>query len=195
MTDIAQQLEIESTTAELYKKNLELSYKNTLLMILEKITLFATGTYTNTKELSDNIASLLIKEAGASLVSIISLKEKENHLFILTTATGPLIEAPESLTENTQIQLTDTESPIINCVQTRSVIVLEKQEEANNTLGLQTQPKKIFVYPLLNKGKLTGVLYVEIEQMGSILQTYKYELIQQSVPVISTVLAASGSPS
>src|SRR5215469_12918783 len=65
---------------EMYKKGVELSEKNKTLSILEKINELIQGSITNLNEIANEVAVLLVKDAGFNSIAIFLFDEQKNVL-------------------------------------------------------------------------------------------------------------------
>lgn len=185
-------------TKELYKKNLELDYKNKMLLLLEKIDEIILSKVVDLKEIANEVTRLLIKEAEFRLTGIYVLSPKQTlwRLAVSVTDKISLVEKREVEELLDEIankppqnnifyvvvqkkEMKSTENPYITI--TKNIVEIHGAEEILTKAGL----KSILVYPLIKNEQSIGVVIFSLGKTDIEITSNDKDLMSR----LSTVIA------
>ncbi|HZE86732.1 MAG TPA: GAF domain-containing sensor histidine kinase [Methylomirabilota bacterium] len=184
----------EHINQEMYKKGAELAERNKTLSLLQKINEIILNSITHANEIAQLVTSLLVNEAGFEIVALF-LHDKEQKVLkrIAFSETSKNISIPYL----TELSLTQTENLLIQAVNdltkksstTLENVLLSKEILANSPIqqALQ-QVKSVFVFPLIVRGELIGVMVIALADEEQKISEYTRDLINRLVEIIGIAL-------
>lgn len=189
----SQSSDVEHIAEEMYKKNFELAERNKTLSVLRKIETIALSSVTDMYEVMQRAAEVIISEAEFRYVSIHQVSHNHSSLIPLAVETtkplygfnlNPIITA---LKKN-HITLKPEESLLARVVHTQKamkhtrfyfvifpLLDMLSGKQLQTAIGATT----FFVYPLIVRGSVIGILTIGIEPEAELALKESRELMNR----------------
>lgn len=198
-TNISQ--ELAHVTQEMYKKNLELAEKNKTLALMQKIEEIILGSLTDLSQVAQQVTKVMVEEADFQMVGLFLLSKLENNFVPLAISHGKEKQVMEfdlqSILTKIRIPINDSNfftkaykenkkqitfnlSDILSPVVDKNVI--DQVQKIN-------QINSILVYPLVLKGKVIGVMMINLSGSDRNLFEYKEDLIDRLPGIIEITIS------
>ncbi len=192
--------ELEHVTQEMYKKNAQLSLINKTLSILQKINSIILSSVTDIRQVSQQMADVIVSEAEFKRMTIHILKRDEG-LVRLGASDGEAVSRAEYLVKrkfpSEKIVLSNKNNLIAKIIEVPRLHITNNyyeiltpdftQEEAKliqETLGVRS----IFVYPLVVREEVIGAVSISVGEDAASLSGHELDLMNRLVGVIGIAL-------
>ncbi|MBW4600762.1 MAG: AAA family ATPase [Calothrix sp. FI2-JRJ7] len=131
------------------------------------------------EQLLSTLIKLVMENAGASKCALILSKVNSSHLTITAISSSSSIEFPLICLESSQ----DIPVTLVNYVKrTLETVVIDEVKAhisiADDSYIIREQPKSILCIPILNQGKLIGIIYLENKLTTGAFTRNRLEVLQ-----------------
>lgn len=193
--------ELEHINQEMYKKNLELAERNKTLALLRKIDEIILSTVTDTKQIAQQVANVVVEEAGFKVVVVLLIDKKENVLVRLAVSETASIKEVEKQFNRTfhglKTPLTEDANLVVRATKERVMQVTHDLFDVLTPHFTPDDAKKIqeilgvasaLVYPLIVRGEVIGAMIVSTGQNEESLSPYERDLVARLSGVIGIAM-------
>jgi signal transduction histidine kinase len=192
--------ELQHVTREMYIKNAELALTNKTLSILQKLNTIILSSVTDLHQVSQQIADVIVSEAEFKQVGIYIFKKNEG-LYRVAASNGEAIKRAEYLVKrqfpSQKISLQATENLLIKALNKQglqigdsyfNLLTPEFTAEEASIIQKTLNVKSIFIYPLIVREEIIGVLFFSMIEDATELSEHEQDLINRLVGVIGIAL-------
>jgi signal transduction histidine kinase len=185
---------------EMYKKGVELNERNKTLSLLQKIDQIILGSITHPEEIAQHVTSLLVAEADFPIASIFMHDPKHKILkrlaFSQTSKNGEkdiqqeeffirevsLLKLDSILSQAANEKTLKTSDGLIN------VLLFKDASDQAKKIQESNEIKSVFVYPLIVRGEMIGVIAVCLKEDEQNLSEYLKDLLSRLVQVVGIAM-------
>ncbi len=188
--------ELEHVTQEMYKKNAELFHTNKTLSILQKINTIILSSVTDLRQVSSQVAEVLISDAEFKRVSIFVVRDHEG-LVKLSSSGGEAVKRAEFLVKRSFpsefIPVEHKNNILIRALESRQLQIASSYQEvlfpdytSNEALLIQQtlNVHSIFAYPLIVRDEVIGVMAIGLGEDAGGVSAQEQDLMGRLVGVI-----------
>lgn len=192
--------ELEHVTQEMYKKNAELFHTNKTLSILQKINSIILSSVTDLRQVSAQVAEVLISDGEFKRVSIFVVREKEG-LVKLSSSGGEAVKRAEFLVKRSFpsdfISIDNKNNLFIRALDSRQLQIASSYQEvllpdytAEEALLIQQtlNVQSIFAYPLIVRDEVIGVMAIGLGEDAGGVTPQQQDLMGRLVGVIGIAI-------
>lgn len=187
---------VRSVNEQMYMKNLELSETNKTLSLLRKIDDAILTSVTNTAQIGQDVANIIIADADFKGVLIVLYDKNENIITELATAPAGLMEQVKLLLNKdlhgivTSMDIDD--NIIVRAIKQNKLMVTEKlhdlitphfTSEQSSTLQKNSNIQSAVVYPMMVHGEVIGAMAIGLDQHYADASDYKKDLVSRLVNI------------
>lgn len=189
--------ELQHVTEEMYKKNFELAEKNKTLSLLRKLDETIAGAVTDVKQIAQQVADDVATEAEFQGVAIYLYDKEKNALDRLAfSQTKVLKDLQEKLGQNVyreRVPLDISDSPFTKVLQEKKGYAVHDFATLLDKQGIDKKIttdtiKASFLYPLVARNEVIGLLVININDNESSLFQYQKDLIGRLVEIIGIAI-------
>lgn len=182
-------VEFRQINEEVYKKNLELAERNKTLMLLRQIDEVVLSSVTDTKQIGQKVADLIVETAHFTFV-MVSVVDKEKKLVndLAYASQKKATEPVFTLSGNMNIPLYDESNLIVKAIRRKSI---ERTKNPTDIFAGSTNTQHIaewVIYPMIVRGESMGAMIIGLEKESRELSDYQRDLIDRLVSVIGISL-------
>lgn len=186
--------EVEHINQELYKKGAELSERNKTLALLQKINGIILSSITKHEEVAQQVASLIVMEAGFELISIWLFDENKKTLKHVACSqvnrNNPDAPPVTNYPYLKEIPLSDKDNIIIQAANEKTV---KEAEQIKNVITYEDKQvddpiKSVYIYPLVARNELIGAMVVGLREEKQTISDYVKDLMGRLAGVIGIAL-------
>ncbi len=198
-TDLAG--ELAHATQQMYKKNFELVERNKTLSVLRKINEIILSSVTDTKQIAQQVADMVVVEAEFKAVIILVLNKDAQTLEKLAVSQTEAIARVEVELKRPfygeKISLTNVTNFVVKAVKERSTQVTHDMmdvlapyytavevEKIETIVGIQSS----LIYPLIVREEIIGAMIISISQSEESLFQFQKDLIDRLAGVIGIAI-------
>lgn len=188
--------ELEHVTQEMYKKNAELFFTNKTLSILQKINSIILSSVTDLRQVSSQVAEVLISDAEFKRVSIFVVRDHEG-LAKLSSSGGEAVKRAEFLIKRSFpsefIPIEHKNNILIRALESRQLQIASSYQEilfpdytSDEALLIQQtlNVHSIFAYPLIVRDEVIGVLAIRLGEDAGGVSAQEQDLMGRLVGTI-----------
>lgn len=193
--------EITHAAQELYKKNLELTEKNKLLTLLQKIEEIILGSVTDLHQVAQNIVDVAAASEEFLGVALHLVDKSKNILSFLTVSKTETVEKSKLAVMHDlfpkEIKLDNYDFPAVKAITTKSRQVVDidlafllkvyQEGDAKKLLELGLV-KTLLIYPMVVKDTAIGVIVFLLNKPVNSLNDNQKDLIERLVGVIGIAI-------
>lgn len=189
--------ELEHINQEMYKKNLELNERNKTLALLRKIDEIILSSVTNTQQIAQQVAHVVVHESSCKAVIILLQDSKENSLVpVAVSQTDSMLQAAVELPHlfhGVKISLTTDANLVAQAVKARKLMIThdlfdvlqphytkEETREIQEASGIVSS----FVFPLIAREEILGIMIISTSQHENALSPYQKDLLDRLASVV-----------
>lgn len=192
--------ELAHINQEMYKKSVELAERNKMLSLLRKIDQIVLGSITHPEEIAQQVTSLLVLELDFPIVSIFTQDKKHSLLKRLslsrTTSVSDarlpiekmFINEISSLKMSNLLAQVFKERILKTSYTLENVLLFGETPEEAEKLQTIYAIKSIFVYPLIVRDDVIGVMVVCLKEDEQLLPEYLRDLLDRLAQVIGIAM-------
>jgi len=192
--------ELEHVTQEMYKKNAELFHTNKTLSILQKINAIILSSVTDLRQVSAQVAEVLISDAEFKRVSIFVVRDREG-LVKLSSSGGEAVKRAEFLVKRSFpsefIPVEHKNNILIRALESRQLQIASSYQEvlfpdytSDEALLIQQtlNVHSIFAYPLIVRDEVIGVMAIGLGEDAGGVSAQEQDLMGRLVGVIGIAI-------
>lgn len=193
--------ELEHINQEMYKKNLELNIRNKTLSLLRKIDEIILSSVTDTKQIAQQVADVVVVDAEFKAIAIFLLNAKDKKLVPLAVSHTENIAQAEAEFQRVffgdEQSLDNTQNLVIKSVNEKTMQVTHdlydvliphfNEGEAKKMQELLTIAS-ILVYPLVVRDEIIGAMVVSLGQAEVTLTQFQRDLVSRLAGVIGIAI-------
>lgn len=194
--------ELAHVNREMYKKNLELAQKNKTLSLLRQIDSIILNTVTDIKQISQNVADVVVENTEyVKAVVILLLNKHEKALVRIALSKTEAVKKAEHEFNVTFVglktPLSDLNNIVVKAVNQRRVNATHNLFDVLTPHFREEEAKKIqsivgntssYVYPLIARGDVIGAMIISIDEKDRPLSYFQIDLIDRLPGIVAIAL-------
>lgn len=193
--------ELEHINQEMYKKNLELNIRNKTLSLLRKIDEIILSAVTDTKQIAQQVANVVVVDAEFKAIAIFLLKAKDKKLVPLAVSHTENIAQAESefqkLFFGDEQPLDNIQNLVVKSINEKTMQVTHDLYDVLTPHFNEAEAKKmqellgiasVLVYPLVVRDETIGAMAVSLGQPEVSLTQFQRDLVSRLAGVIGIAI-------
>lgn len=187
---------VKSVNEQMYTKNLELSETNKTLSVLRKIDDAVLSSVTDTNQIAQAVADIIVKEAGVISTSIVMHNKKDKVIYELATApVKSITDVNETLSRDmhgTETSTTESANMLVQVITKKKRMVTDDlydvirphtTPKVAQMIAEKSSIKSIVAYPLVVRGEVLGAMLFSLNMPHAQISSHKEDLLTRLVGI------------